>query len=126
VEHEGAVVGSIGLTGITWAVLATRFDRGTLGYWLSRGLWGRGLVTEAATAVTAWGFEALGLHKITVSCFEPNLGSRRVIEKVGYRFVGRSEDDVWRDGQWYAHLHYELTAADWADSTRTRRYQRPS
>lgn len=126
VEHEGAVAGCIGLTGITWAVLATRCDRATLGYWLARKRWGAGLMTEAATAVTAWGFETLGLHKITVSCFEPNIASRRVIEKVGYRFVGKSEDDVWRDGQWYAHLQYELTAAEWADSTRTLRYQRPS
>lgn len=126
IEHDGAIAGSIGLGGITWGMLALRVDRAELGYWLARSLWGKGLMTEAATAVTGWGFEVLGLHKITVHCFEPNVGSRRVIEKVGFRFVGRREEDLWRDGRWYAHLGYELTAAEWADSTRTLRFDRPS
>jgi ribosomal-protein-alanine N-acetyltransferase len=126
IEHAGAIIGCIGLTAITWATLAVRCDRASLGYWLAKDRWGDGLMTEAATEVTRWGFETLGLHKITVTCFEPNVGSRRVIEKVGYRFVGRSEEDVWRDDQWFAHLRYELTAAEWADSTRTLRFDRPS
>jgi len=125
VEHEGAPVGCIGIHGITWAVRAVRYDRGELGYWLARPFWGKGLMTEAATAATRWAFETLGLHKVVVSCFEPNVGSRRVIEKVGFRFLCKMEDDVWRDGRWYAHFKYELTAAEWADSSRTLRFSRP-
>ena len=126
IEHEGAPVGCIGLHGITWGVRAVRFDKAEIGYWIARPLWGKGLMTEAATLATRWAFETLGLHKLTIGCFEPNIGSRRVIEKVGFRFLCRYEDDVWRDGRWHAHLRYELTAAEWADSTRTLRFHRPA
>ncbi len=126
IEHEDAPVGCIGLHGITWGVRAVRYDKAEIGYWIARPLWGKGLMTEAATAATRWAFETLGLHKLTIGCFEPNVGSRRVIEKVGFRFLCRYEDDVWRDGRWFAHLRYELTAAEWADSTRTLRFHRPA
>jgi RimJ/RimL family protein N-acetyltransferase len=49
-----------------------------------------------------------------------------VIEKSGFRYVGRLEDDVWRDGRWHAHLRYELTASEWADASRTLRFTRPA
>ena len=125
IEHEGAPVGCVGLHGITWGMRAIRRDRAELGYWIAKPFWGKGLMTEAATAATRWGFETLGLHKITVTCIDENIGSRRVIEKVGFRFLCRSEDDAWRDGRWYAHLRYELISSEWADSTRTLRFTRP-
>ena len=78
------------------------------------------------TAATRWAFETLGLHKVTIGCFEPNIGSRKVIERVGFRYLSRHEEDVWKDGRWLAHLRYELTAGEWADSTRTLRFNRPS
>jgi [ribosomal protein S5]-alanine N-acetyltransferase len=126
IEHAGAPVGCIGLHRITWTVHAVRYDRAELGYWIGRPFWGKGLMTEAATLATRWAFETLGLHKIRVMCFEKNLASRRVIEKVGYRFLCRSEEDVWRDGAWHAHLEYELLASEWADASRTLRFTRPT
>jgi ribosomal-protein-alanine N-acetyltransferase len=126
IEHAGAPVGCIALDGITWSMRALRQDRAELGYWIAPSLHGKGFMTEAATAATGWAFERLGLHKVTVSCFEGNLASQRVIEKLGFRFYGRQEEDVWRDGRWYAHLRYELTAAEWADASRTLRFTRPS
>ncbi len=113
IEHEGAARGLIALDEITWAFRAWRVDRAELGYWLAPPLWGRGLMTEAAGAATRFGFETLGLHKITVGCVEENVGSRRVIEKVGFRFLARHVDDFWRDGRWWSHLRYELTRAAW-------------
>ena len=62
---------------------------------------------------------------VTIGCFEENVGSKRVIERVGFRYLCRFEDDVWRDGRWHAHLRFELTASEWADSTRTLRFSRP-
>ena len=77
-------------------------------------------------AVTQWAFETLGLHKVTIGCIEDNVASKRVIEKIGFRYLCRQEDDVWRDGRWWAHLRYELTAAEWGDTTRTLRFTRPA
>jgi len=125
IEHEGAAVGCVGLHGITWTLRAVRCDHAEMGYWVAKPFWGKGLMTEAATAATRWAFETLGLHKVNIRCFETNAASQRVIEKVGFRFLCRAEEDVWRDGRWYASLRYELTSSEWGDSTRTLRFTRP-
>jgi ribosomal-protein-alanine N-acetyltransferase len=125
IEHEGRASGMIGLHAIRWHVRAWRVDRAEMGYWLAPRLAGQGLMSEAAQAVLAWGFESLGLHKISVGCIEDNVASRRVIEKLGFRFVGRREDHAWRDGAWMHHLDYELTVTEWSDSSRTQRFKRP-
>ena len=99
---------------------AIRVDRAELGYWLAPALWGQGYVTEAARALVQYGFDIVGLHKVTVGCVERNVGSRRVIEKIGFALVGRAIDDVWRDGRWETLLRYELLARDYSDITTTR------
>src|SRR6476620_5909252 len=57
IEHEDKVVGCIGLHGITWAMRAWRVDRAELGYWIAPKLWSKGLMTEAAHAITRFGFD---------------------------------------------------------------------
>jgi ribosomal-protein-alanine N-acetyltransferase len=125
IELDGRVVGCISLDDIQFSLRALRVDRAELGYWIAPALWGQGLVTEAAQAVVRCGFETIGLHKIRVRCFAENAGSRRVIEKLGFRLIGRLEDDIWRDGRWWSMLRYELTAGEWSDVSTTMRVTRP-
>ena len=126
IVRDGRLIGNISLDGIMWGFRAWRMDRAELGYWVGRPHWGQGVMSEAALAATQWGFETLGLHKITIGCVEGNHASQRIIEKLGYRFLAIFEEDFWRDGRWQAHRRYELTAAEWADSARTMRFSRPS
>lgn len=70
-----------------------------LGYWLGAAHWGRGIATEAVRAVTAHGFEALGLGRIYAAVFEWNSASRRVLEKAGYALEGRLRRAVTKDGR---------------------------
>ncbi len=126
IVHEGRAVGTIGFGRIRWDFAATRIDRAEMGYWLARELHGKGLATEAARAVVQFGFDELGLHKITIGCLPDNAASRRVIEKVGFRFVGRQREDVWKDGRWHDQLRYELTVGDWSDVSTTMPISRPA
>jgi ribosomal-protein-alanine N-acetyltransferase len=126
IEHEQRVIGSIGLDSMVFALRAWRIDRAELGFWLAPEHWNKGLMTEAGDAVMQCAFKTIGLHKVTVGCISENVASRRVIEKLGFRYVGRLEDDVWRDGKWHSHLRYELTAAEWPDAQATvRKLHRP-
>ncbi|WP_215115268.1 GNAT family N-acetyltransferase [Exiguobacterium sp. s80] len=59
-----------------------------LGYALSRQFWGKGIVTEVVERVLDFGFEALQLERIQARCMEPNVGSARVMEKVGMTYEG--------------------------------------
>lgn len=81
-KETGAAIGRIDLGG---------FDRRTmaeLSYYLDSAVWGRGLGTEAVAAVTAFGLEALRLHRIEAKVMPENTGSLRVLEKNGYEREG--------------------------------------
>ena len=125
IEHEGRVIGSISLDSMVFELRAWRTDRAELGFWLAPEHWNKGLMTEASEAVMRCAFHTIGLHKVTVGCISENVASRRVIEKLGFRYVGRLEDDVWRDGKWHSHLRYELTAPEWPDVHTTVRMTSP-
>ncbi|MDP2214278.1 GNAT family N-acetyltransferase [Phenylobacterium sp.] len=88
-----------------------------MGYVLRRDLWGLGLVTEAGRAMIDMGFGVCGLHRIVASCDVRNVGSYRVMEKLGLRREGRLRKDrmigaEWRDTYVYALLDEEWRPAD--------------
>lgn len=79
-------------------------DREMRGFWLAREYWGRGLMTEAADAVTAYAFEDLAWPYIYVTNAAPNAGSHRIKEKQGFELIevtdgefveGRLPREVW-------------------------------
>jgi RimJ/RimL family protein N-acetyltransferase len=59
-----------------------------IGYALGSKYWGQGYATEALRAVIAHGFDALGLNRIEADIDPRNVGSARVLEKLGFRKEG--------------------------------------
>jgi len=55
-------------------------------YALGRHAWGRGLATEAASAVVRYAFETAGLPRLIGFVIPENVASRRVLERIGFRF----------------------------------------
>ncbi len=58
-----------------------------MGYWIARRLWGRGLATEAGSALIDIS-RALGLARLEASHFLDNPASGRVLEKLGFEPSG--------------------------------------
>ncbi|MDQ6861734.1 MAG: GNAT family N-acetyltransferase [Verrucomicrobiota bacterium] len=56
-----------------------------IGYRLHPNWWGRGLATEAATAVRDYAFGELGRERVISLIHVDNTASRRVVEKLGMR-----------------------------------------
>ncbi|MCI4352567.1 MAG: GNAT family N-acetyltransferase [Thermoplasmata archaeon] len=96
------VIGQIRL--INWS----RSERtAEVGYWFRRKYWGRGFATDALRLTCRFGFRHLSLHRIEAIVVVGNVGSRRVLEHVGFRLEGRSRRaarlavrwaDEWRFG----------------------------
>jgi len=107
------LAGVVGLHGISRTVRAWRVDRAELGYWIGPPFQNRGFATEAARAAIGYAFDELGLHKVTVGCIVENTASRRVIEKLGFRFLGEQRDHAFRFGRWWNHLAYEMCVQEW-------------
>src|SRR5262249_55663572 len=99
-DGEGPPVGVIGLHEITRKMRAWRMERAELGYWIAPAFQNRGLVTEAARTLLRFAFTKLALHKVTVGCITDNTGSRRVIEKLGFRLIGEQHDHMFRFERW--------------------------
>jgi RimJ/RimL family protein N-acetyltransferase len=58
-----------------------------LGYWIARPFWGRGIATEAATALIEIA-RTLGFTRLEGSHFLDNPASGRVLEKLGFEPLG--------------------------------------
>ncbi len=107
---SGQLMGAVGLT------IEDADQRAELGYWIGREYWGRGFATEAASAVIAWAFPALDLHRIHATHFPRNPASGSVLRKLGMRYEGllrehvRKGDD-YLDLECYALLRSELGKA---------------
>jgi ribosomal-protein-alanine N-acetyltransferase len=85
-----------------------------LGYAVAPQFWGQGLATEAVRRVVDHAFALLGLHKLVGSLVALNVGSARVLEKLGFQLEGRSREQVpIRDGTIVDTLHYGLLRAEW-------------
>ena len=82
-------------------------DEVEIGYGFLATYWGRGLATELAIACARVGFEVLGRPDLVCFTLPTNRASRRVMEKVGFRF----ERDATYAG--LPHVLYRLTADDW-------------
>lgn len=64
-----------------------------LGWVLRRDLWGRGIATEAARALTDHLLGLPGTTLILARCRPENLASARVMEKLGLTFIDLIKDD---------------------------------
>ncbi len=62
-------------------------------YALAPAYWKQGLITEAAKAVLQYGLESLGFERIVASADVPNVGSIRVLEKIGMCFEKQEQVD---------------------------------
>ncbi|MEV8439742.1 GNAT family N-acetyltransferase [Actinosynnema sp. NPDC051121] len=80
-----------------------------LGYRLHPDFWGRGYATEGAAALVAHA-RAVGLRRVVAYAMAVNAGSRRVLEKVGLRYV-RTFHEEWPDyveGAEHGDVEYAL------------------
>jgi RimJ/RimL family protein N-acetyltransferase len=59
-----------------------------IGYALASKHWGQGYATEALRAAIQYGFDALDLNRIEADIDPRNIGSARVLEKLGFRKEG--------------------------------------
>ncbi len=77
-----------------------------IGYWLAEPFWGRGIATEALTAITAHAVATHGLTRIYAVPFAWNTASCRVLEKAGYMLEARLRNSAIKDGQLTDQMQY--------------------
>lgn len=89
-KKTGLPIGSISLK--FHSDLAEKDDEAELGYWLGVPYWGQGIMPEAAKELIRHGFEDLKLARIWCGYYEGNEKSKRVQEKLGFKYQWKSEN----------------------------------
>ena len=107
-KETGHLIGNCGIR-----LDATETHEGNIGYELSPEEWGQGYATEAARAIVRFGFTELKLHRIWSWCVADNVGSARVLEKLGMQHEGRLRHKEYYKGRWWDHLVYGLLEEEW-------------
>ncbi|WP_117160984.1 GNAT family N-acetyltransferase [Paraliobacillus sp. X-1268] len=70
-----------------------------LGYVISKDYWGKGLITEVAKEIIKFGFNEMDLVRIQARCDVENIGSARIMEKVGMSFEGTIRKGMFVKGE---------------------------
>ncbi|WP_237394825.1 GNAT family N-acetyltransferase [Methylacidimicrobium sp. AP8] len=88
--------------------------RAEIGLWLGRPFWARGYGPEASRGLIDYAFAVLGLRKICAYCLASNLRSRRLIQKLGFRWEGTQRKQLLVRGVFEDLLLFGLLAEEWA------------
>jgi aminoglycoside 6'-N-acetyltransferase len=114
VRAGGAVVGDV--------AVGVHDDgrQANIGYSIATAEQRKGYATEAVGAVVDALFVEAGLHRIVASIDPQNSASRRVLEKLGFRFEGRSLLAAFVRGEWVDDDRFALLATERPPGVRRR------
>lgn len=110
-RDDNRVIGTVVLMHIQLA-----HHRAELGYELTPEWWGKGLIPEVAGQVVRYAFETMGLHSIEARIDPENIGSRRVLEKIGFVQEGYFRESYYEPAvdRYTDTAVFSLLKSDWA------------
>lgn len=80
----------------------------SIGYWLSKELQGKGVVTCACQSLLQHSFEVWGLNRLEIRAAEDNFKSRAIAERLGFTFEGILREREHYNGVYRNHVLYSL------------------
>ena len=109
-QGEDAIVATVGLH--DW----DRYHRHiAIGFDVHREAWGEGIGSEVVTAVCAYAFDHLGVHRVEAHVMKGNQSSQKLLERVGFEQEGVLRKRMYKDGLQHDLLAYSLVIhrKDW-------------
>jgi ribosomal-protein-serine acetyltransferase len=104
----GAIVGCVGVHGISWLNAST-----SVGYWLAEGQQGRGIMTRAVSAYLEHAFQTWHLHRFELRAAIDNSRSRAVAERLDFRLEGVLRDAERIGERSHDLAVYSILAPEW-------------
>ena len=100
----------IGLFGLT--IGSPKYRMAEVWYKILPKFWGKGIATEVLSRVIRFGFEELKLHRIEAGVAVENIGSIRVLEKVGMTKEGRGRKIIPLKTGWSDNFKFSILDTD--------------
>lgn len=105
---ENQLVGCIGFHSIDWPNRKT-----SIGYWLAQTFQGRGIMTNATSALVDLAFDGYGLNRVEIRAATSNVKSRAIPERLSFKNEGCIQEAEWLYDHFVDHIVYGMLAANW-------------
>ncbi len=112
-RETGNLIGTIGL--LNWSRVHFRTE---IGYALGQPYWNQGIVSEATRALIDHLFTHIDLVRIEAQCKLENIGSAKVMEKVGMTFEGVLRKHICMKGVHEDVKIYSIVRNEWNNKNR--------
>ncbi|SDQ94496.1 GNAT family N-acetyltransferase [Natronobacterium texcoconense] len=83
-----------------------------IAYMITPEEWGNGYATDAVRCLCRYAFDERRLNKVYARVYETNVGSQRVLEKVGFEKEGTLRKEAFVEGEYIDLYRYGLLAED--------------
>ncbi|MFI1988621.1 GNAT family N-acetyltransferase [Actinoplanes sp. NPDC020271] len=109
IEHstERRLIGDVGVR------LHDNLKQAEIGFTLATAYQGKGLATEAVSAVLDRLFRLQGLHRVMGECDARNTRSAALMERLGFTREGLLRQQTFIKGEWTDDLLFGLLAPEW-------------
>lgn len=99
------------------AVISQTTKTAEIAYALAESLWGQGLITEACEGLVVYAFKTLGMNRVQARCLPMNIGSARVMEKLGMKFEGRLRESMLVKGELQDIDVWSILKSEWLNES---------
>lgn len=103
-KDNGKLIGEVAL----YHIFRGSLQRCLIGYSLDKQYNGRGYTTQAVSLAVEFAFNELKLHRVDAGTMLNNIGSMRILEKVGFYREGIEQKGVKINGQWEDHQIFAI------------------
>lgn len=79
-----------------------------IGYWIGEPYWGRGYATDTVRQCLKFAFEELNLLRVYANIYEYNIGSMKVLEKVGFEKEAIIKSSIMKEGKIFDEHLYSI------------------
>lgn len=88
-------------------------SRAEISYDLAKEYWGKGIMTKAAKAVISYAFTHMQLHRIEATVTPTNVGSLKVLKKIGFQKEGVLRQQKLLHGKFYDAVMLSLLQSEY-------------
>ena len=109
-ERDGRFVGTCGL--FRWN---KKWKSCSIGYELTRDVWGGGLMAEALDACMVWGFQSMDLNRIEAQVHPKNAASLKLLKRLGFVEEGRQRQAGFWDSEHHDLLQLSMLRHEYSN-----------
>ena len=108
IEYKNKAIGGIGI------ILQTDVYRknAEIGYWIGENYWHKGFASKALKAMVDYTFKTFDVERIFAQVFEKNVSSKRVLDKVGFKYEARLKKAIIKNNVIQDCLIYAILKSD--------------